>query len=372
MTNLRARLSIGAQAFEGWKTVEVRRAFDAASSGFMLEVVDTEAAPAALPTWPIKPFDACTVQLGGVKVITGFVDRVEPSYDASRSAVRVAGRSKTADAVDCSAIVPGGNFKGYKLDAIANNLAGTVGVRVTAKADVGEPFEDISIDPGATVVRALTDLCDARGVMLHDDEEGNLVIDEAEETDPVAWLVEGENILAAQASLGSEKRFSKYVGKSQRRGSDDAWGEVVSEITETRTDSAVPRYRPLLLAPEEPLTTRELRDRLDWEAAVREGAELTADVTVLGWFRAPGKLWTPGETIHLASPKLYVDRPLALREVTFRQGQNGGTVAVLRLVPHSALNKKSGGKGKGKKKRAKGAKGGGFSWDGVVRVGDDN
>lgn len=364
MIDLRARLTIGERAFEGWKTVEVKRAFDAAASGFSFEAVDTEASPGILPTWPIKPFDTCTVSLGGVLAITGAVDRVEPAFDAKSSAIRVAGRSKTADVVDCSAIVKGGQFKGYKLDAIGRGLVAPFGVQLKAKAEVGEPFEDISIDPGATTFRAMDDLCRARGVLMHDDEEGNLVIDEAVESDPVAQLIEGQNIIAAQAAFSGEGRYSKYTGKTQRRGSDDAWGEVVSEITDEAKDAGVPRYRPLLLAPEEPLTTRELRDRLDWEAATREGEGLTADITVLGWMRAPGKLWTPGETIHLSSPKLYVDRALCLREVTFRQGV-GGTFAILRLTPHSALNKdaKKASKTKG---AAKQKHDGGGMWNGVV------
>lgn len=344
--DLRAWIAIGDREYGGWKTVEVVRAFDAAASTFSLAVIDTWAEGGQQVGWPINLFDPCTVSLGGVLAITGYVDRVEPAYNATQRGIHVAGRSKTGDLVDCSAVVPGGQFKGYKLDAIGNQLCKPFGVQVLAKADLGETFSDVSVEPGSTVFRTLDDLARSRGVVLHDDPSGRLVIDEAQESDPVAKLIEGKNIFEGRAALTAEERHSKIIGKSQVAGTDEIWGSDASEIGDEVDDESVPRHRPLIVTPEKPLTMKDLRNRLEFERAVRAGKGLVADITVLGWHVSEGKLWTPGDAVQVSSPSLYLDRTLYIKQVTHSQGQ-GPTSTKLQLVPFSALSKKGGGGKKG-------------------------
>jgi prophage tail gpP-like protein len=51
-------------------------------------------------------------------VLTGCIDNYLPEVEADRHAVRITGRSKTEDIVDCTPDNQGGQFAGYKLDAI--------------------------------------------------------------------------------------------------------------------------------------------------------------------------------------------------------------------------------------------------------------
>lgn len=342
--DLRALIAIDGNEYGGWKTVEVTRAFDAAASSFSLAVIDTWAELQG-QVWPIKLFDPCTVSLGGVLAVTGYVDRVEPAFDAHRRGIQIGGRSKTADLVDCSAVVPGGQFKKAKMDAIGNQLCKPFGVQMVVKADLGDAFDQVQVEPGATVFRTIDDLARSRGVVLHDDPSGQLVIDEAQESDPVAELVEGDNILIGHAALSAEKRHSKISGKGQIWGTDEAHGEEASEVNDEVEDDSVPRYRPLLVTPEKPLTPKDLKNRLEFERAVRTGDGLVADITVLGWHVAKNKLWTPGEAVQVKSPSLYLDRKLYIKQVVHSKGQ-GPTNSKLQLVPLSALRKK-GGDGKG-------------------------
>lgn len=335
-----ASIRIGGEAYGGWKTVEVTRAYDAAASSFSLAVIDTWAAMQGR-TWPIKLFDECTVWLAGKKVITGYVDRVEPAYDANKRGIQIGGRSKTQDLVDCSAVVKGGQFKKAKLDQIANQVCKPFGIKVKVGADLGAIFRQVQVEPGATAFRTLDDLARSRGVVLQDDPDGNLVITEAQQGDAVAQLVEGDNIFAGHAALSAQERHSEITGKGQIWGDDETNGPDASEVADQVKDDSVPRYRPLLVTPEKPLTPKDLRNRLEFERAVRAGDGLVADITVLGWLDPAGKLWTPGDAVHVKSPALYLDRKLYIKQVTFSQGQ-GPTSTKLQLVPFSALSKKGG------------------------------
>ena len=76
-----ARLTIGDQHHEGWTSITVTRSLDTISGSFQLEVSERD--PGALVPRAIRPGEACRVSLDGETVITGYVDAVAPSYDAS-------------------------------------------------------------------------------------------------------------------------------------------------------------------------------------------------------------------------------------------------------------------------------------------------
>ncbi len=129
--------------------------------------------------FPLGPFQECTVAIGGDPVLTGYIDNYLPEVEADRHAVRVTGRSKTEDIVDCTPDIAGGQFAGYKLDAIARAIAGLFKIDVVVQTDVGEPFPDATIERHETGFAFLERLCRLRSVLATDDEQGRLVLTRA-------------------------------------------------------------------------------------------------------------------------------------------------------------------------------------------------
>jgi prophage tail gpP-like protein len=78
-------------------------------------------------------------------VLTGTIDNYLPEVEVNRHAVRVTGRNKTEDIVDCTPDIAGGQFAGYKLDAIARAIAGLFKIDVVVQTDVGDPSADATI-----------------------------------------------------------------------------------------------------------------------------------------------------------------------------------------------------------------------------------
>ena len=62
---------------------------------------------------------SATIRGGAVR----YVDRLVPSFNAGQHALRVMGRSKCADLVDCDAEWPGGQITGSSVLEIARKLA---------------------------------------------------------------------------------------------------------------------------------------------------------------------------------------------------------------------------------------------------------
>jgi hypothetical protein len=55
-------------------------------------------------------------------------------------------------------------------------------------------------------------------------------------------------------------------------------------------------------------------------------------VTVQGWLRAPGHLWTPGENVLIYSPMAMLAMAMKIRTATFTQDDSTGTTTTLECV----------------------------------------
>jgi hypothetical protein len=122
--------------------------------------------------------------------------------EATQHVVRIAGRSRTADLIDCQSEVEGGEFRNSDLAAIARAVAQPFGVQVVAEADVGAPFDLVAMEKTETVFAFLERLARLRGVLLTDDPQGRLVIARADSGAAAGRLVQGDRVLAGSLGAG--------------------------------------------------------------------------------------------------------------------------------------------------------------------------
>lgn len=346
-------LLVGGMLYEDFKQVSVSRSVKEMAGSFSLDVSERwtggRDGPSSLLGWRIRPGDPCTVLYAGIPVITGHVDTYEPKYDATSHDVKIQGRSKTADLVDSSADpdVPGGEMREVKLDQIARKLAQPHGIGVKIEADVAERFDVARVTPGETKHKMLERYARPGAVALTDDAEGNLRLLHAQAGAPVAILTEGVNILKASATLRADNRYSDYEVKGQNHGSDEKWGQQVSEIRATSKDAAVKRYRPLTMINETKTTPKNAKGRCDWESSARSGESTRAKVSVVDWVAGGGRLWTPGDRVLLVSPMLAIHEVMTIESVNFQQSDSNGTTTDLSLIPVEGLNPKAASGGAG-------------------------
>ena len=90
-----------------------RRADDAAATGGR-SMSEASTPPSMLPSQPSEPVyvRARGWTFGGI-LLTGYIDDYLLDVEADRHAVRVTGRSRTEDTVDCRPDTAGGQFAGY-------------------------------------------------------------------------------------------------------------------------------------------------------------------------------------------------------------------------------------------------------------------
>ena len=316
-------LKVGGFYFGGWKSLTVTRSIEQLAGTFELEV--TERWTGHPESRSIKPGEPCQVLLDGDPVITGYIDDVAPEYDSQNHTIRITGRDKTGDLVDCSAIYKSGQWHAVKLDALARNLIEPFGIGLKVETDVGKEYPSYKIEHGETVFECLERFARMKAVLLISDAEGNLVITRAGSEVIGVQLEEGKNILSASGRFSWKDRYSIYTVKGQIKPDDYFFGEGAAQPQGTATDDVIDRYRPLIVIAEEHGHGATLKDRAEWERNVRMGRGNRGTVTVQGWRRSDGPLWMPNTLVHVRSPMLWLDADMLIVGCTWKLDENGTT-----------------------------------------------
>jgi prophage tail gpP-like protein len=344
-------LLIDGKAYEGWTGLRITRGLERCAADFDL------AAAARWPgqdeDWRILPFAPCQVMLGGDVVLTGYVDLVESMMDATTHTIRVAGRSKTADLVDCSCLIEGGEFRDSSFAAICNAVASPFGVAVKDPARAGQrPIPAEAADQTETCFAFLERLSRMAGLLLTDDAEGALLLGRLSEARASGVLKLGLNVKAATVTLDVERRFDRYIVKGQTPGGAswvselDAGGNEAARpgtrpqpgINGLVRDEKVPRYRPFVMQAEGEGSADDARARALWQARRDAAESVIVKLTVTGWRQEDGRLWQVNERIPVILPALGLDEEeLLIASVSYSLTAKAGAQTILTLAPPAAF-----------------------------------
>jgi prophage tail gpP-like protein len=380
-------LFVDGTEYSGWKSLRVTRGLTRASADFDLSVSERWGLLGG--AWQIQPGAKCEVRYGNETLLTGWVDSYQPSYSATDHSVRLSGRSKTCDLVDCSVLVDGGQFRGLTVGEIARQLAKPFGVGVKVVHD-GEPEAEVQVQQGETVFALVERLCRLQALLVTDDASGNLVLTRAGGGRASTALRHGQNILTASSNLDQSKRYSDVIVKAQRPGNsnksdDDAppsdysdnWvptnrqrlaeieaianpGEryfalrtyqranangsgrrgnpsSLTQIHGAIRDPEITRYRPLLIVAEAQSDDGLAETRADWEVRRRKGEGTKATINVNGFHQLNGSLWETNMLVQVEAPWLALNIELIISDVTYTYDENGEITQLGLTLPAAFL-----------------------------------
>lgn len=348
MTANNCTLWVNGRIYGGWTAIRINRGIEQLSGSFTLTV--TEKWPGQAEARPIKKGDSAVVKIDGEAVCTGYINRTRSGFDSGRTWFEVEGRDKTADLVDCSAVWKSGQWKNSSVAQIAADLCRPFGIAVVigkpAEKAAAEKNASFALEDGETVQDALERLLRMKALMMWTDGNGNLVISLPDTTPAETALVQGENLLQAEAAADETEQYSSYAVKGQQRGKHNAKG--------TAADAGVARYRPLVILAED---GQDPAARAKHEQTMREGKADTATATVQSWRQGGdlGGLWLPGLRVKLTAPYIHKDGDeMVIAALEYSKDDNG-TLTRLDLVNPKAFDRLAERPEKGSNK----AKGGG-------------
>lgn len=330
-------LTVTGRRFDGWKDIMVEQRLDALCGSFDLGM--TERWPGQSENWRIEAGDACSVAVDGETLLTGWVDRARYQLNPKEHPLRVQGRDRTCDLVDCSAEHQPGSWLNRTIDQIARDLVAPFGLKVTMIGSPGAVFQRFALEPGETVLDAIQRMTVLRGLLATTDAQGDLVLQRPSEQVAGYRLVEGENIEDVVFDNDTTDRFSR-VRILGHDASDESAGSRAARPKAEALDAGVRRHRPLVIVADEEATTATLDASAKWEVSVRSAKAQGVTVVASGWRAPDGQLYRPNLVVPVAAPTLGLDAELLVAGVRFRRSAHEGSRTELSLVRKEAYSLK--------------------------------
>lgn len=328
------RLVIGGNAFRGFESVSVSRTIEAAAGTFSAQVTVRD-------PWPILPGMEYSLQLAGVPVARGFVDKVSPSFSESGRQIQVDGRDRTAELVDCSAdAAAAGNFGEWwnaSLEEIAVQLCWPFGILALVDVPGLERFPRFALQPGEAAWDAIERACRLRGVLAFADANGDLVITRPTTVLETEALIEGVNLKSIAAEVDDSQRYAEYIVRGQQFGSDEASGELAAQLEGRAYDRAIRAQRRLVILAEGSVSDGTAQRRAEWEATTRAARSMKVTVVVQGWRQSSGRLWAPNQLVRTVVPNLWLRSPMLVSSVTWSLSESEGSTTTLELMRPDAF-----------------------------------
>lgn len=341
-------LVVGARELVGWTSIRVTRGIERLPSDF--EILLTEVSPEEALYFVVSPGAQCTVKLGNDVVLTGYVDRFSPMIDKSQHSIRISGRGKCCDLVDCSAEWPGGQISGATALEIARQLVKPYGVfsddtpdnPIFVTSDVSDPGPIIpqqNLIIGETPYTIIERVCRLAALLAYEDADGDLLLTRAGTAEAASGVEQGRNVQRAFADYAVDGLYSEVHGFIQ---SFDTFRDVgdIGNLQAIALDPNVKRHRRMTIIAEagDSAGFKVLKDRAVWEVARRSGRACALHVTVDSWRDAAGKLWSPNTLIPVSLPALKVPPAKWLvSQVTYSRSIESGTTAELVLMLREAF-----------------------------------
>lgn len=333
------RLLIGGREYGGWKSVRIEAGVERLARSFELSVTSSWPGQGGLPlqSLPVAQGDRCEVFIGADRVMTGYIDAMPIGYDGDGVYLSVRGRSLTADLVDCSAVNSPGQWRGMKLEAIAAALAAPYGIDVVTEVATGAVIADHQIQVGETVFESLDRMMRLRQVLACDDATGRVLITAPGQSGDASTAIElGANVMEASATRDHSGLYSEYICKGQRAGDDDLFGEAVSEISSTATQSGMSRRRVLIIKQSGQADAAACLDRAEYERDHRMGQAREVLYTIGGWRQGDGSLWRVNQSVRVVDRMLAINESWVVAELAYVLDERGMRTQ-LRVLPASAL-----------------------------------
>lgn len=334
-------LIVGGKVYGGWLDVEIDVGIEQAARSFQFKA--TQKWPGLATHFEIEDGAKIQVAIGKDLVITGQVDRVEAERDAGDAHIAIAGRSKTADLVDCSPDFDEVELAGLDLAGVARRACKPFGIEVVAE-DTGPTFSVASKHHGETCWKLIERMARQRQILVTDDEQGRLVLTRLGKTRATDKLVHPSDGLKKISTVRDMAgRFSDYIVKAQAGGrwAEGGAGDVgaipaqLAHVTGNFKDPGVTRYRPKVILSEGAAKKEGAAARAEWECRRNIGKSRKATATRVWWRQRDGSLWKPNLIVACEFPQLNLSADLAIGKVQYRKSDQG-TTSILELAPPEA------------------------------------
>ena len=334
-------LIVGNRSWEGWQRVSVARTMEGIPATFDIQV--TEKYPTGLSI-AIAAGDPCQVKIGGDLVITGYVDQYASAISPNDHTVRITGRSKSQDLVDCSAFMgsrdkPAFQYRGSAV-AIARELARQYDVTVGSIAGDGVVIPQQNINLGETPWELIDRIAKVSKFVVYDMPDGSVRFAQAGREEMASGFEMPGNVEAAAVTYSMNDRFSQYEAHLlSTMVYANEFGVNATPVGGLVEDQGVSRFRKRYIISEQMMLGQPIvHDRAVWERNRRFGHSQQINIRCDAWRDAQGQLWAPNHLAPLRIPQLKAaDATWLIASVNYTRDETGQH-AQLVMMPVEAFS----------------------------------
>lgn len=297
-----ARTIFDGAPLQGWTSFRVRSSIDEIADSWSVSISTKRTGPRS-DLELVRRGMTSTIEVGGERLITGYVERVERSKSATSRSLSVSGRSAAGDLVDCS-VVGRSTFRKETVGQIAGALCKPYGIAASVEIDGLDPLPRFRAQSGEEVFAALKRLGEEVGGRWVSARYGGIRlvrIDALSARRARKVIAAGRNVVEMQSEETGDARFSDYVFRTQLSPSDNLNGDDASNVETALCDPGVDRYRPRVVQVDSQGGLKALQRQAAWERTTRAGASVSCRYTIIdprdpweSWYGSPGVLWSPG------------------------------------------------------------------------------
>jgi len=189
------------------------------------------------------------------------------------------------------------------------------------------------VQPGETIMAVLERYARMRNIVIGSNANGGLLAIGENEATPTGTLIEGNNILRANAVVRDNMVYRRYYTVGQSTGSDAGSGDSQNKQVATLPGTST-RNRYMIAVADIADTMHGVQRRVQMEKVFCEGSKIEAQITVQGWFKDDNKsddVWKAGEYYHVESPSLILHQVLGCAGCTYEQ-TDAGTFTTLTMM----------------------------------------
>jgi prophage tail gpP-like protein len=328
-------LKVSGRQYSGWKEVHIEKSLEAICGAFEVALADTS--PLDKSQWPLKMGDVCTLYIDNALILTGYIEDINLAYGAGMHEIRIAGRDKTGDLVDC---YRGGDavrmWENQTVAQLVRNLCQPFGISVVVQssAAVSAAKQEVlfTANEGDTVFESIRRLCYKHHVVPMTHGDGILRLTKNGTSYSYDRIETGLNVLRGTLTQSNRERFSDYFSKGIGFSFDTAESKMYLRPSGDARDSLIRRYRPYVFLEETNVLGGDCKNRAKAEAAFRAGKSRTLEYDVPGWLQSNGEPWYLNSLVQVRDDVLGMNGSWLLDAIRHVVSSEQGSITTLGLV----------------------------------------
>lgn len=333
-------LKIGGLTYSGFESVHIHRSMLEISGAFVATIENFFHNDNVTP---MKMGSGVILEINGVKVLDGWIDKLPTLYGSNYDRIEIHGRDKTGDLVDCSYDSQTNEWKNQSIRTLVTNLCLqhniTVNVDSTATTDALKIIETYKATEGFPISELIIELCRDLGILPLGVGDGALTLTKSSSLTSRDSIVLGENARTGRLVQSNENRFSSYKVKGYGVGDDNKSLSDYIECSGDFSDPVISRIRPKVLFAEGITNSSKCKDKAIFEARVRAGLSRAIIYEVPDWVQSNSRPWEINKLVRVKDDYSFIDDTMLIVTLDFIYNEKGeGEITKIMVVDRNTFS----------------------------------